>query len=283
MYWLTHFGTTALPQYDSAFSIGPAPADEAMVGLVGGGVFDAYGTGRARQKYPLGLRYNCSVVGASESVVRTEINALKALIGTHGQLWRTEAGAAIPARQWCYARLVDIDDSMRARMPHWIVPIVMAFTIKDGWKGLQHRDHWHFDAGYYFDAGLAFDSDEKTTLTTSPQTVVVDNDGNIPVRDATIYVTAGSSAITYLKIGIAGVTEFYYDGTIAAGTTLTINCKAKSVLNVAASGWTNFHLTANHLVADWLVLEPGNNSVVVTTTGGGTGSAIEFQYSDTWA
>ena len=283
MYWLTHFGTTALPQYDAAFSIGPAPAEVATAGLVGGGVYDAYGTGRARQKYPLALRYACSVVNVSESASRAEINALKALIGTRAKLWRTEAGAAIPNRHWCWARLVDVDDSMRAKMPHWIVPVVLNFTIMGRWCGLAHSGGWYFDSGLYFDDGLAFDSDEKTTLTTSPQTVVVDNDGNMAVRDAIIMVKAGNAPITYLKIGISGVTEFYYDGTIATGTTLTIDTEVKTVLNVAASAWNNFHLTANHKVADWLVLEKGNNSVVVTTTGGGTGSTIEFRYSDGWA
>lgn len=283
MYWLTHFGTTALPQYDAAFSIGPAPADVATVGLAGGGVYDAYGTGTARQRYPIQLRYACSVVGPSESTVRAEINALKALIGTYAKLWRTEAGAAIPARQWCWARLVDIDDSMRARMTHWNVPIAMSFMIVGPWKGLQHRASWTFDSGLFFDAGLAFDSNEKTTLTTSPQTIVVDNNGNLPVRDTVLWITAGDAAITYLKIGVTGVTEFYYDGTLAAGAKLTIDCETKSVLNVAAAGWNDLHLTANHKVADWLVLQPGNNNVIVTTTGGGTGSTIEFRYSDIWA
>jgi hypothetical protein len=35
-------------------------------------------------------------------------------------------------------------------------------------------------------------------------------------------------------------------------------------------------------VADWLVLQPGNNNVVVETAGGGTTSTIEFVFSDGW-
>ena len=283
MYWLTRFGLTPLSQYDVQFSNATAPADIATVGLVGGGVYDAYGTGAARQKYPFQMRYQCTAVGPTESVARDQINALKALIGSRAKLWRTEAGATIPKAHWCWARLADVDDSMRAQMPNWIVPVTLGFTIMGPWKGLQHRDGWYFDSGQFFDAGLAFDSNEKTVLGANPRTVVVDNNGNLPVRDAVLWITAGTAAITALKIGIAGVTEFEYTGTIAAGTRLTIDCENKNVLNGTAPGWADLALTANHKIADWLVLQPGNNDVVVTRTGGNTDSTIEFRYSDGWA
>lgn len=284
MYWLTRFATTALPQYDVQFSNGTAPADIATVGLVGGGVYDAYGTGVTRQRYPFQLRYQCSAVGPTESVARAQINTLKAMIGTRAKLWRTEAGADIPGAHWCWARLADVDDSMRAPIPMWIVPVTLAFTIMGPWKGLQHRDGWFFDSGKFFDNGLAFDSNEKFELSTSPQTVVVDNNGNIPVRDTVLWITAGDTAITYLKIAL-GSTEFEYTGTVAPGVRLTIDVENKSVLNGAAPGWADFNLTANHLVADWLVLYPGNNSVIVTTTfsAGFEPPTIEFRYSDGWA
>jgi hypothetical protein len=284
MYWLTHFGTTALPQYDAAFSIGPAPADVATVGLIGGGVFDAYGTGVARQRFPLQMRYACSVVNPSESAARAEINALKALIGTRAKLWRTEAGAAIPGRQWCWARLFDVNDSMLAKMTMWSVPVAMSFTILGPWKGLQHRAPWTFDAGFYFDEGLAFDSDELTVLTSNPQTVVVDNNGNMPVRDPVIWVTTRDVVpITSLTIAIAGETEFVYTGSLAENKRLVIDCENKSVTNDGVGDWQHLNLTGNHYIADWLVLQPGNNNVVVTRTGGSSLSTIEFRYSDGWA
>lgn len=282
MHWLTRFGTLDLPQYDVAFNAGPAPADIATVGLVGGGAFDPYGAGAAPQKYPYQIRYSCAVVGPSASAANTKINALKAKIGTYAKLWRTTIPDGVD--HWCWARLNDVDDSMRARMPMWNVPLTLGFTVTGRWHGLQHDLGWYFDDGiFYFDEGRAFDGDELTVLSSSPQTVVVDNDGNQPVRDAVINVTAKVAPITYLKIGIAGVTEFYYDGTIAVNKTLVVNCKNKSVKNDGVSAWNDFHLTGNHVVADWLVLQSGNNSVVVTKTGGGTTSTIEFAFSDGWA
>ncbi len=63
MHWLTHFGTVALPQYDVQYNNGPAPVLTATAALIGGGTYDGYGTGIARQRYPYNLRYGCSVVG----------------------------------------------------------------------------------------------------------------------------------------------------------------------------------------------------------------------------
>lgn len=283
MYWLTTFGATPLPQYDVAFSVGPAPAIAQTVDLPGGGVFDASGTGVARQKYPFQLRYACSVVGPSQAVALGQVNALNALIGTRAKLWREEAGAIAPVRHWCWARLVDIDVSMRAKMPHWNVPVAMSFLIMGRWNGINHRKPWTFDSGEHFDTNIAFDNDEMTVLSTSPQTVVVDNDGLQAVRDAVINVTALTAPITSLTIGVTGVTEFTWTGTLATNKTLVIDCGAKTVKNDGVGAWAGFAFTGNHKVADWLVLQPGNNSVVVSKTGGGTTSTIEFVFADGWA
>lgn len=285
MNWLTHFGTTALPQYDVQFPNGPAPVVTASVALVGGGTFDGYGTGIARQRYPVNLRYQCSVVGPAQATALANMNALKALLGVRAKLWRTEAGALVPGRQWAWARLTDIDDSMRARMPWWIVPVTLNFSLLGRWNGLRHQRPWYFDAGEYFDTGLAFDSDELTTLTTAasaPQTIVVDNDGNLAVRDAIITLVAKTAPITAVTIGVTSVTEFTWAGSVAVGNALVIDVAAKRITNNGVDAYAGFNTTAGHLVADWLVLEPGNNSVIVETDGGGTDSTIEFEFYDGW-
>jgi hypothetical protein len=56
-----------------------------------------------------------------------------------------------------------------------------------------------------------------------------------------------------------------------------------SILNDDADAYADFALTANHHILEWLRLEPGTNTVVVTLTGGGTASTIRFEYADAWA
>lgn len=283
MYWLTRFGTQNLSQYNVQFNAGPAPAEAAAVALVGGGTFDPYGTGVAPQRYPFSIRYQCAYVGDANTV-RFNINLLKAAIGTRQKLWRTMIPGGL--QLWCWARLTDIDDSMRSKIPQWVVPVTLNFAVMGRWNGLLHRDGWYFDSGLYFDDSLAFDSDDgPLPITASPQTFIVDNDGKLAVRDSIIYVTAGSAAITNLKIGVTGVSEIEYTGTIAAGTVLAIYCASKKVLNNGANAWNDLSMTGNHKIADWLVLQSGNNSVVVTATFGAgfTPPTIEFSFYDGWA
>lgn len=280
MYQLTRFGSTLLPLTDMTLNTGTAPADVAAVGLVGGGTFDAYGSGVAPQKFPYDLRYVCTVVNPDADTARVTLRDLKSLIGTRAKLWRTLIPGS--STHWAWARLSDVDSTMRGDMPQWVVPLTLGFTVMGRWHGVRHQKAWFFDDGNYFDDGLAFDSNEETVLTTSPQSVIVDNDGRMPVRDTIINVTAHVAPITRLEISL-GSCNWYYDGTIAIDKTLVIDCGAKSVRNDGAASWADLHLTGNHVVADWLVLQPGDNAVVVTKTGGGTTSTIEFVFYDGWA
>lgn len=280
MHWLTHFGTLPLPQYDVQWNAGPAPAAEQAVALVGGGAYDPYGTGVSPQRYPNQIRYQCSVVGPQVASGLTQVNALKALIGTKAKLWRTEVDGI--GRKWAYARLIDVDDTMRARMPMWIAPMTLTFNQLGRWHGKRHQKRWRFDDGYRFDDSMAFDSDEQTVLASSPLTVVVDNDGNQAVSDVVIYVTAAIAPITKLEISM-GDQNFYFQGSLAVGDVLMIDCGAKRITNDGLPAWNNFYLTGNHKTAEWLTLQPGDNSVIVTTTGGGTTSTIEFVLYDGWA
>ena len=62
----------------------------------------------------------------------------------------------------------------------------------------------------------------------------------------------------------------------------SIDCGALSVLNNGNENYVYFSLTANHKIDDWLRLEPGANTVVVTITGGGTGALALVEFFDGW-
>ena len=112
---------------------------------------------------------------------------------------------------------------------------------------------------------------------------MVNNGGNVRVANAILTLTAGAVAITQVKIAVSGVSEIQWDGTLTTGQQLVIDCGARSVKKVGVDAYSGFSLTANHKVDDWLRLEPGNNSVVVTLTGGSTDSTLRIQYNDGWA
>lgn len=278
---LIRFGAVTLPEYDFQTDVGTGPSTVAMTALVGGGAFDGQGGDDAPLRLPYTVRYNGTVTDPSAETVRSRIDELRALRGKRLKLWRRciDDGRT----QWALARLLEMKVTSDVRSSHWRVPVELTFSILSRWNGSQHDGGWKLDTGKKLDDGLTLDGNELTVLTSSPQTITVDNDGNVAVRDAVVMITAGSTAITYLKVGISGVCEWEYAGSISAGQALVVDCGAKSVLNNGANAYSGFELTANHTVADWLVLEPGNNSVVVTRTGGGSTSTVEFVFSDGWA
>lgn len=285
MEWLTRFGSIYLPQYDVNFNAGTAPAQLAVTQLYGGGIFDTHGLGRSPQRYPKLITYPCTVVGSSTLEARTAIRQLRAAIGTRQKLWRSSV--VDEEAQWCRARLVDVDATMKSKMPRWHVPVTLTFAQLAGWNGVHHSGGVVFGQdGAFFGDGLFFGEDDIYALDGTEevdQNITLSNGGNLPVTGVKIYVVAGSAAITALTIKVTGVSYLRYTGTVAVGKTLYLDCDIKKITNDGANAYANLALTAEHYIADWLVLQPGDNTVVVNRTGGGTGSTVEFQFYDGWA
>lgn len=280
MHWLTHFGSIDLPQYDVNFNAGPAPAALTVVQLVGGGTYDADGTTSSRQRYPLALRYGCTVVGPDAATARARVDELKALIGKRDRLWRTMIDDG--ETHWAWARLSDVDDTMRSRLPKWNIPCTLAFTVLGGWHGLGHQGPWMLDAGEYLDEGLSLDNDDLYDLTSSTETITIENGGNLAVRDAIVKVTAGDAPIMSVSVR-SGLCDWTVTGQLGIGRTLVVDCAAKSVVKNGVNFYSGFSLGDDHMTPDWMVLEPGENLVEVERDGGGTGSTVEFVFADGWA
>ncbi len=248
-----------LPILGGEQPLGGGGARSGRVGLAGGGSYDVWGNDRAPAR-----AQDVTVTGwwpgASEDAMESKLATLKALEGVRSKLWRSNGVDA----QWRWARLMQVEDAASRGTPA-TDEISLTFEMATGvWNGTPH--------------------DDVTTLNVSPKTITVANGGNMRVGDAVVMVTAGSAPITALSIAISGVSKFTYSGTIAVGKSVVIDCGALSVHNDGVDDYEHFALDTNlHTISEWLRLEPGNNSVVVTITGGATDSTIHFQYNDGWA
>ena len=285
MYWLTSFGTLDLPQYDVNFNAGTAPAELGAVQLIGGGVYDSYGTTRAPQKYPKLITYPCTIVGTSADDARYKLMLLKSAIGTREKLWRT----LIPggSQHWCWARLADVDDTMKSKRAASHIPTTLTFAQMGQWNGVHHSGGIVFgQEGAFFNDGLYFNEEDIYDLDGTEgvdQNITVNNGGKLQARNVIINVIAGSAPLTMVKIGIAGVSEIQFNGSLAVGKRLYIHCGLKQVTNDGNDAYLSLTRTGNHKVADWIILESGDNTVVVNRGGGGTGSTVEFVFYDAWA
>lgn len=186
---------------------------------------------------------------------------LQAKLGRRGKLYRRWLDGQ---REWVDARLVDVTGkSTAANQLH---------------QEVQAR--WQVESPLWSGASLV---SVTPSITTSPQNVTLANAGNARVRNVIITVTGTATPITSVKVGVSGASEFEWTGSLGSGHELVLDMGARSVLKDSADAYSTFSLTANHKISDWLRLEPGNNTVVVTIApGGALPAAVKFEYYDAW-
>lgn len=275
-YNLNKFGQTDLPKVNAEPDVGTGPAKSDLVNIPGGW-FDPQGTAQADAQTHI-IPLACALIGATKTALDDAYDTVRALKGVRDKLWRLRADGDI---QWIWARMIEIQAVRDYRVPHRL-PMTISFQrLSPLWNGLRSDDGWLLDAGDRLDEGLYLDG-TPTVLNTSPKNITVTNSGNATVKNAVITVTAVGTDITALTIAKSGETQLVYSGTIAAGESLVIDCGAWSVENDGTDDYANFALGASHAIEEWLHLEPGNNTITVTKTGGGTTSTIGFTYYDGW-
>lgn len=277
MYTLEKFGTLTLPTARPALTVGAPPVQSAITAVSAGGGYDGLGTAQSRAK-PFTIVHNCALYStASQTAIQTQLDAIKAVMGTRGRLYRRMPDNSL---HWITARLVSLDATRTIDNQNYL-DVSLTFQVSEyPWHGLRHGDGWVLDAGEFFDTGLAFDESGLTVPMPTSGTVTVTNGGNATVRNAIITVTAVGTNITEITLTKSGETDLKYDGTITAGQSLVINCGAYSVKNNGVDDYANFSRETNHVIAEWLNLSAGANTIGTTRTGGNASSSITFTFDD---
>ena len=264
MYRLLSFDGVTLPVARSVFEGGPGPGVAGAVMLPGGGAWDGWGSGNSRSG-PYQIGYSCVAEGASISALRTTLDAIRAKAGERGTLTRRLIGGSedhtVTARLLSVEISTKPEHSLTAR-PHQ--PLTLTWEVLSSvWSGA--------------------DGTVSGSLDSSPKNVTVANDGNIPVEDAVVTITAAGSAITSCTVAVSGISSWTYSGSIAVGESLVVDCGAMSVQNNGSDDYDNFALDGGHVIDAWLRLEAGNNTVAISRTGGSAASGYEVAFSDGWA
>lgn len=276
-YVYERFAAVTLPIYNRETNLSPVPAANEVVSTLAG-AFDAVGQGRSRQKYPNSLSVKCVVTAASAAAWRTALDQLRALVGTRGKLYRRGDDNALHT---CIARLVAMPHTRSVEHKAHI-EVTLQFLQLTAWIGDSHAS-WALDNGELLDSGLFLDpATFKQTISASPSTQTVTNGGNLPQTDVVFVVTAGSGALSNIVIGAAGV-DLRYNATLAAGSTLVIDCAAQAVLVNGGDAYSAFTLGPTHTKEDWCELAPGSTAVSVYASGTLTGSSWTIEFADRWA
>ena len=262
-YWITKFGTTALPTRAQTQDVGTGPARTGLVTLPDGSAFDALGTAPSK-RVPWQLSVEGAVVAASDAALLTAASALYALVGQSDYLYRTPDGGTADSQQM-RARCLRVDVTRDVRHRLWAQPTLLFEAQEPVWSGTA-------------------DVTTVGTLSTGG-TLTITNAGNAPVWNPRFKLVASGAAITSmaLRCATAGYqAQLCYGtaygtgtsgGTLANGGTLVIDCGAYSVTNNGTGDYANFGLGALHAIDDWAVLRPATTTPFVATFSGG-GTAI---------
>ena len=262
-FWVTKFGGTTLSTKAPRQEVGLGDAALGLQELAGGGVHDPWGADRAPVQLPYNLPCTNIITAANPAAMATALNALRALHGQRDWLYRTPDGGAAN-RDRVLARLESIGAS-REVQHGLLLPVDLVFSVLSApWQGADGTVSTVLDGG----GGVT--------------TIVCANDGNARVTNAVITITALVAPITSITVAVAGITSITWADSLAIGEALVIDCGARTIRNNGADAYGFFTYNVGHVVDDWLRLEPGNNSVVITMVGGDATSTVIIAYRDGW-
>jgi hypothetical protein len=275
---LTDFGTYALPLWNKRDGVSLGNTGGAVAGIIGGAGYDGYGTAIAPES-ALTVTTSFEIVETTATAVQTKRDALRALAGTRDRLFATFPDGS---KRFAWARLARL--RMERRLEHiYYQPVDLDFEIvSPGWRSFASVP-WELDESLLLDSGLSLDHrGEVRTLSASSFPITVTNDGNRAVTDAVVVVFA-FEAISQIRIQ-CGSCDWTWKSTVPLNGVLVVNCGTKAVTLSDADAYSVFTLNAGHASADWLRLEPGDNTVTVSYTDNAGGTAlIAVSYMDNYA
>jgi hypothetical protein len=263
VYALTHFGDFPLARFETRTHIGPGSTQAEWLLLPNGSSIRVDGTGTAA---PAGVRIPLYMefVEETSDALETRVRELHALHGKEYRLWRE--WFATGERQWRPALLTKLDcvhepgqHLFAAYELEWYCPAAY-------WRGRYHGTTTTLGVDLTLQGILPLGVIEEVhDLDESPKSLAINTNGTAPVLDAVLTITAGSEAITYLKMEGIG-TAWEYFGTIAAGQALVVDCGKDTVRNNGVDAYAQTYHLAAHTANNFLLLPAGSPAIFITYT-----------------
>ncbi len=256
MYYFDEFDGLVLTCLEA--DIGGQAAGDYMA--MSAGQFDANGN---EPTYHRGVTATAKLIALSSysSGLPGQGRMIQGKIGRRGKLWRRWLDGQ---REWVYARLIKCAGK----------------STRGNQLYQEMQAEWQVESPVWF---AETQTSVVATIGATPQQVTLLNSGNADARGVAITISGTTTPITGVKIGVSGVSEIQWAGSLGSGHSLVINGAARSVLKDATDDYDAFSLTANHKISDWLKLPPGSTPVAVTISpAGALPAAVKFEYYDTW-
>lgn len=247
-----------LPVLDGRQPQGSGSVASSLVALPGGAAFDWRGGDPARIEAQE-VTVEGVWVADTPAALQAKLHSLRALLGKRARLWRADD----TEQQWRIARCLEVR-SQKEPGSQGHAEIGLRFQLFPGpWNGAARTVNSALDA--------------------SPKTLTCNNAGNVRVDNAVVTVTAAGSAITQVRVRVANVSDIRWNGNLAVGQTLMLDCGARTARIGSTDAYAGWEYLSGHVVPEWLRLQPGNNSVLIYRTGGSSASTAQITFNDGWA
>lgn len=281
----TNVSTFTFPKYDVLAHMGRAEARSNFQMTPSGG-FDPHGNDDAVAR-PFDIVVDFEQIETTAVALQAKKDETLSIFRKRGKLYAEPYNTGAEANylrveRWIDARCIQTPYDRLVENYHYQGFAYVFEVEKLPWHGLP-RPIWQFDESYNesnlesynvsFDSTWEWDGSGFTVpLIASPQQYqsgLANNNGNYPATDILFVVIAGGTDITRLEIEGNGGHLIFLD-TISAGTALEINTENLTVVNNGVNAFTReaFQFGANHTIDDWFRMDPGENTITATFTGG---------------
>lgn len=277
-YAICRFGDITLPDRMPVEDMAPVEPRETLIETVAG-VYSNVGLERAPQKFPHQLNLKAMAYHTTLAAFRTAIDALRSAVGTTAYLYRVADSDGAIQKALCQLRRLP---GRREIENNWHQTLDLLFLQLTPWQGSDHAA-WRLDSGYFLDDGLQLDPNVYSILLTTAMSQVVTNGGNLPVNDVKLTLTTASFGLFAPLFMVAPNYALLWDSTLPVNSTLVIDCGARSVTLNGVNAYEHFRLGPTHKKNDWMLLEPGANTVALIALGTKTGATWSVTFKDWWA
>lgn len=288
------FGMLALPVYNPDMEVGTGKYETAYTLLESGGAIDQIDEDDIARPGVTTITYTGTLEAATRELLTVALDNLRGYVGTRARLYArvlTETSVLSEGRyigtgelRWRWARLVSVQMKRRpGSIRHQ--DVVFTWQSESPWWYGTHYGTWYLDAGNDLDAGLYLDTGITVTLSASPVTYSLVNNGNRPIEDIRFVLAVKTTNCT--AFGIATATaDLDFTGTVLANKSLVIDTGQQSVLNdnVDAYDHPDFDFGAGHVIDPWIRAAKSATTVITfTNTGAGVTSTVDLAWWEQWA
>lgn len=235
--WLTRFGSSAgmldLPEFEPVDDLDAGGYRSQLQDISTGGAYDPSQGERLRRSART-IRRSGLLLTTTVDALEASYNALAATSGLDGRLYGQSEGGSLAVHT--QARMT-IDQGRRAPRDiyryqgYWALDIAMSFELsRPIWKGTRHGTLLKpLDTLTGLDLEIPLDDLADTyTLSSTPITLSIPNNGTAEVDDAVLTVLPSGSDLTALALS-CGKAAWTWTGTVKAGNSLIIDSGNASV------------------------------------------------------